>query len=253
MFVFFYDTDSGVAVLDKPAAPTVQQPRKDWQKQFIDVFKRLTYRHQSWRVWSDYVEMSAIAICNVVNTAEEHDRLEKRYLEIVKNYNSAEIDEFTKLLAILTQALEDNPEQDFLGTLFQELELSSHWKGQFFTPYNLCRAIAEIQTGDLAERVRERGYVSVNDPACGAGAMLIAFANAARVRGVNYQNQVLFVAQDIDRTAALMCYLQLSLLGCAGYVIVGDTLSRPGLHPENDVWYTPMWFSDIWLWRRFSN
>ena len=52
----------------------------------------------------------------------------------------------------------------------------------------------------------------MNDSACGAGAMLIAFANAAKQYGINYQKQVLFVAQDIDHTAAMMCYIQLSLL-----------------------------------------
>ena len=222
----------------------------NWQRQFLDTFKRLTYHHHSWRVWSDFVEMSAIAICNVVNTAEEHDRLEKRYLEIINAYEQRDQEEFPKLLAIVIQALDENPKQDFLGTMFQELELSNHWKGQFFTPYHVCELMAELQAGDIAERGREKGDVTVNDPACGAGALLIAFANMARSRGVNFQRQVLFVAQDIDPTAAHMCYIQLSLLGCPGYVIVGDTLSRPGLHPENDVWYTPMWFSDVWRLRR---
>src|SRR5699024_11833427 len=65
------------------------------------------------------------------------------------------------------------------------------------------------------------------DPACGAGALLVAFANECLRQKVNYQTSVLFVAQDIDFTVGLMCYIQLSLLGCAGYVVIGDTLVRP--------------------------
>ena len=46
-----------------------------------------------------------------------------------------------------------------------------------------------------------------------------------------------------------MCYIQLSLLGCAGYVVVGDTLSNPiegdVLFPDEkegqEFWYTPFW------------
>lgn len=34
--------------------------------------------------------------------------------------------------------------------------------------------------------------------------MLIAFANTARKHKINYQDKVLFVAQDIDETAMLM-------------------------------------------------
>lgn len=60
------------------------------------------------------------------------------------------------------------------------------------------------------ELLKGKRYISVNDPACGAGAMLIAFANVAKKHGINYQKHVLFVAQDIDRTAAMMCYIQMS-------------------------------------------
>ena len=57
----------------------------------------------------------------------------------------------------------------------------------------------------------------------------------------------------------LMCYLQLSLLVCAGYVVIGDTLLHPitaldrrGLipQPDMDIWYTPFYFRDIWQGRR---
>jgi len=54
----------------------------------------------------------------------------------------------------------------------------------------------------------------VNDPACGAGALLIAFANELRRPGrdINYQTSVLFVAQDIDMIVGCMCYMAYPLL-----------------------------------------
>lgn len=98
------------------------------------------------------------------------------------------------------------------------------------------------------------------DPACGAGALLIAYANECIKRHINYQQSVLFVAQDIDLTAGMMCYIQLSLLGCPGYVVIQDTLSKPataadnrGLIPVDDssnVWYTPMYCMAPWSVRR---
>jgi hypothetical protein len=36
------------------------------------------------------------------------------------------------------------PPYDFLGELIMELELSSHWKSQFFTPYTLCELMARM-------------------------------------------------------------------------------------------------------------
>ena len=51
---------------------------------------------------------------------------------------------------------------------------------------------------DMAARIEKQGWISVSDPACGAGALLIAFANECRRQHINYQTSVLFVAQDID-------------------------------------------------------
>ena len=70
------------------------------------------------------------------------------------------------------------------------------------------------------------------------------------LRGMDWTTQALFVAQDIDRTAALMCFIQLSLLGCAGYVVIADSLIYPisgsalipKFLPEHDVWFMPCLF-----------
>ena len=137
-------------------------------------------------------------------------------------------------------------------------ELGNNQNGQFFTPYCICCAMAKMQS-DVPDRVKEKGWISCNDPACGAGALLVAFANECRIMGVNYQKSVLFVAQDVDFVTACMCYVQLSLLGCPGYVVVGNTLCNPGTcidkrglipAPGQNVWYTPMYFTKIWQTRR---
>ena len=151
------------------------------------------------------------------------------------------------------------PDQDFLGEMFMGLNLGSHWKGQFFTPYNVCRMMAEMQADGIEERVQRQGWISVNDPCCGAGALLIAFRNAM-VRRKLGPDTALYVAQDIDRTAALMCYLQLSLLGCAGYVVVADSLLHPTVGPggtpllisptpEQEVWLMPALYGAAWAAR----
>ena len=141
--------------------------------------------------------------------------------------------------------------------------MGDQWKGQFFTPYCICKAMAKLNSNEQIEQeIVEKGWISVNDPACGAGALLLAFANEVRERGINYQERVLFIAQDIDYLAGMMCYIQLSLLGCPGYVVVADTLAHPGtcldergLMPRQgkNVWKTPMFFRDCWTWRRIMS
>ncbi len=76
--------------------------------------------------------------------------------------------------------------------------------------------------------------------------------------GVNYQKDVLFVGQDIDKVVAMMAYIQFSLLGCPGYIIVGNSLTdMPDGHvlfpqgtEQHEIWMMPMFVTDIWEKRR---
>ena len=220
------------------------------RKDFLEIFQKLCYGRPAWEVWNDFLFCSAVSIANVFPTKDREIR-EKEYRDRLSRYQKEEMGKLAELLGCVGMALEQNPEQDLLGELYHELRLEQVQKGQFFTPYNISRMMAEIQLADgtAEEEIRRKGYMSVSDPACGAGAMLIAFANAARRRKINYQSQVLFVAQDIDRTAVLMCYLQLSLLGCPAIVIRGDSLVKPGIQEENEIWYMPFFYLNQWRFR----
>lgn len=231
---------------------------RDSQMEFQKVFSKLCNTKSSWQAWSDFVEMTAIAISNrfEIRVDVKQDR-EKRYHDIIGQYSKSEQAVFPELVGILVMALEREPEQDFLGEMFMALELGSHWKGQFFTPYSVCKAMAKINVQDARDKIGMKGYVSVNDPACGAGATLIAARNALELDGIG-GTQAFFVGQDLDRTAAMMCYIQLSLLGCAGYVVIADTLIHPVTGPmlwpnlteHQDAWFMPLNFIDpVWALR----
>ena len=108
----------------------------------------------------------------------------------------------------------------------------------------------------MALRVMEKGCASINDCACGAGATLIAACHEAgkqlAILGQNWQHHILVTAQDIDFVVGMMCYIQLSLIGAAGYVKIGNSITDPirvGDSKKN-YWYTPMYFSDVWHYRR---
>lgn len=184
---------------------------------FMGEFKKLLYRHQAWEVWSDFCTMAAISIANAVDKRHFEAR-EKLYLDTIKRYTKEEQQVFPVLFAETVMELERNPDQDFLGKMFMQLELGNHWKGQFFTPYNVCHFMAEMNMEAQVKNIEEKGWISVSDCCCGAGAMLIAFASVCQKKKINYQQCVMFVAQEIDPVAAYMCYIQLSLLGCPGCV-----------------------------------
>lgn len=225
------------------------------EKAFLDAFGRLTNRYRAWDIWRDFITMFACSLSNPLDK-EHRDKREVLYLDIIKKYNKQEQELFPELAAQTVLALEENPEQDFLGSIFMALNLGNEHNGQFFTPYHICELMAEVTMNDTLQKVEQDGYVSINDPCCGAGATLIAGIHAARKQleksNLNYQNHLLVVAQDIDETVALMCYIQLSLLGVAGYVKVGNSLTEPMTDNDDkgNYWFTPMYFSPIWATRR---
>lgn len=86
---------------------------------------------------------------------------------------------FPDLVADVVAAMEANPEQDFLGSVYMEMNLGNDHAGQFFTPYDVCRLMASIGGQGTALQVVQNGYTVLNDCACGAGATLIAACHEA--------------------------------------------------------------------------
>lgn len=230
---------------------------EDAKKEFLRLFKELCDSRSSWQVWADLMSVFACAISNSTEPDPvRREAREKEYAKCIEQLGGMEIP--SKMFALLTLALSRKPEQDFLGDMFMSLNLGNHWKGQFFTPYHICDFMAKITLADHRAEIEEKGYISINDPACGAGATLIAAANVLDLNGCNHQTQALFVGQDLDRLAGLMCYIQLSVLECAGYVVIANTLTNPTvgdvLFPAEqegqEYWYTPMFYNDNWTIRR---
>ncbi len=229
--------------------------REDYVKDFLKTFDKLTSTHRAYEVWNDFIQMFACSISNPLDKAHFDER-EDIYLQTVKKYKKQDRLLFPELAAITIMAMEENPEQDFLGSIFMSLELGNDKSGQFFTPYNICRMTSEMIIGDVKKLIDKQGYITINDPCCGGGAMLIAGIHEAKRQlekeNINFQNHVFVVGQDIDKTVALMCYIQLSLLGVAGFVKIGNSLTEPISDEDSleNYWFTPMYFSNVWATRR---
>ena len=134
------------------------------EKEFIKVFQELCYSRSSWQVWADLMTAMACTLANSVDKTEpRYTAREKEYAECIKRLGGVE--KPAKCFAIVVEALERNPNQDFLGKLYMSLELGNHWKGQFFTPYNVCECMAGITINDNVQTLEKQEWISVNDPA----------------------------------------------------------------------------------------
>lgn len=240
--------------------------RIDYKKEFIKRFNTLCYNNKSnYEVWDDTVTMFAISISNsclnLLKVEEPYKTIweerEEKYLSIIKKYDKKSQSLFTEMFSMLVNEYNNNPFQDLIGEIYMSIGINSKNKGQFFTPYSICKSMSNISISSdkLIHQIKNEGYIKVCDLSCGAGATLIGVAERVcelfKWKGLSWQNHICFVAQDIDRIAAMMCYIQLSLIGCPGYVIIGNTLHEPVVKDLKRIYFTPIWMSDVWTMRRF--
>ncbi|AUX71603.1 hypothetical protein [Erwinia pyrifoliae] len=208
---------------------------------FISLFDQTARYHHRYQVFEDFISCSVIALQNGLQFC---DRREQKYMRIVSKYQKPDVTNMAQLLAHVVSGLEESP-GDFLGRVFMLLELGDKYRGQFFTPWSVGVMMAQLQLGNVEEQFRDKPFITLSEPTCGAGCMALAFASVLREVGFPPHRRMWVSATDIDPLAAGMAYIQLSLCGVAGEVVIGNALSDE----RRRVLYTPMHYWGGWPYR----
>lgn len=192
-------------------------------QEFVSLFNSIAPQENRWQVFSDFAHMAAAALYNAIH---RDPTVEADYLRRVKRYSKEDAIRMSGLLAAVTNGLEFSP-TDFLGQLLMTLELGNQYLGQYFTPYSLSYTMARLNMADRLPELKNgsREYITVCDPACGAGGMIVATAEAMLEAGYNPQKQMLAYCTDIDPLAAMLCYIQLTLMHIPAVVSIGNSLT----------------------------
>lgn len=213
----------------------------DYLKEFISKLHNLDKARRVSEVFKDFL---TLCTCSLAQPFYRSDEIEQRYLNTVKQYKKEQAEEFSKLLAFLVMALEEK-HQDFLGQVYMQLNLGNVATGQFFTPYHVSKMMSEICFTDIEKQLEEKDFITLAEPCCGSGGMIIAYAETLKEQGYNYQNQLFVEAIDIDEMCFMMTYIQLSLLGVGARVMLEDSLSWK----FQQVLYTPFYFVNGFHWK----
>jgi len=228
------------------------QCTNEQQKEFIRELEKIGGLHTTRDLFLDWVRYTALGISLGGFDTQKEEHIEELN-GIVKKYKESELEQFNSLAEIVAKHLKNNTDQDYLGDIYVELGLSNGNRGQIFTPYYISKLMAKlIYSPDTGAK----GYTTASDPCIGSGTLMIAYANCAAENGLSIQDDLLIVGQDIDRTLAMISYIQLSIIGAAGYVSVGNSLLSPvcgtDLFPpyDKEVFITPAFCTGIWELRR---
>ena len=160
------------------------------------------------QAFEDFLLMSVCALSG--------GTMEDQYLDVVRKHTAGPpgkrgCDAIAELFGRVVQIMEET-RADVLGDLFQGA-ISYGEAGQFLTPENLTRLMADVSLSDVPDDGQRR---TVCDPCCGSGRMLLA----ATERRPQWEA----VGQDIDLRCVRLTAINLALHNRYGYVIWGDSL-----------------------------
>lgn len=209
----------------------------DYKREIINTINSMSGGRAPYEVFCDWVKLMALSMQN--SCCVIHDQIwnqrEDDYIKTIKPYGAAGW-KFADMFAMLVEEMEEEM-SDVLGDIYMEGGMGNKNTGQFFTPFHVSYLCARMS---IPKELPER--ITLNEPSCGGGGMIIAVAKVLRDRGIDYQRRMNVVAQDLDWKAVYMCYVQLSLLGIQAEVVQGDTLCKPyipGQTGREHIFFTP--------------
>ena len=206
--------------------------RKSPPSDFRKILERLSHQHSSREVFDAFTRFSACALAMQTREAE--------YLEEAKRWEKPDLELFAEAFGALVLEMESRPFEDLIGGCYMEFALSSkgqQWNGEFHTPKPICDLMARITLGDM-ESMPAEGPITVCEPACGAGAMILSLAEACSPA---VRRRLRVTAIDINRTACDMTFINTTLWGIPTRVIHGNSLSMECWAAWSNIHYIMPW------------
>lgn len=194
-------------------------------KEFVRALGEIDRSKRRTEVFADFCEM---AYCALAKPAQPHtdqrDALEAQYMQAVARYRSK--DDVRRMPAMMGLAMKTiaGGGVDFMGQVAAEIGALDAGLGQFFTPYEVSRLMAEMNLGDAASIVAAKGFITLCEPAAGAGGMMLAAADTLERLNVDLSD-VWMEGTELSRRTFHMLYVQVAARGIAGRMICGNSLS----------------------------
>ena len=208
----------------------VKSPPSDFRK----ILESISRQHDTRKVFDAFVRFAACALAAQTREAE--------YLEEVKHWERQDLDLFGNALGALVLEMEGRPFEDVLGGYYMEFALShkgQQWNGEFHTPKPICDLMARMTLGDVESLPKDRP-ITVCEPACGAGAMILSLAEACPP---DVRRRLRVTAIDINRTACDMAFVNTTLWGIPTRIIHGNSLSLECWAAWSNIHWIMPWLS----------
>ena len=184
-------------------------------------------RYEMWCRWLDYT-FAMLCHANKVYTARLCGLPEPPTFDHL-GLTPEQIMLMQTMLDVAAEAASETYD-DVLGAFYMGVDFGSDYMGQFFTPFSISRltSLMTLQTAHTGEHNACSKRISIAEPSCGSGGLIIAATQVLRDKGFS-NDQYYFVGADIDFYCVKMTLIQLTLYDIPALVLHQNTLSL-------DVW-----------------
>lgn len=228
-------------ILSRPIKGMLREEEEMQLSDIVKATEALIGRKDYYGILSDMFEYTALSIAEAIKGTRSKGGSR---VELYESWGDQKdkLEELKDMLVLFfAERVEQSEFDDYLGKLYMMSNTSSSKAGQFFTPFNVSELTAELSVNSMntADPV-----ITLHEPSCGSGGMVIAAAKKLWKEGINYTERLLVECGDIDRRCVHMTYIQLSLFGIPAVIFQRDTLTLQTW----DEWHTP---ALVFNWLKF--
>lgn len=148
----------------------------------IHASSRTTSPQSAFRNWCEAMALALQNACLLPGTPRWKAN-EEAYKSILKSVGNDTMLRFREMFELYQELLTVSPFHDWLGQIYMELGGDSN-KGQFFTPYNISQACAQL----VCDAPDGDEPITICEPSCGSGGMIIATLEAMDKKHINGAN-----------------------------------------------------------------
>ena len=198
---------------------------------FRKILSRISQSHDTQRVFEGFTRLAACALAAQTREAE--------YLKEAKRWQKPDLELFAEALGALVSEMETRPFEDLIGGHYMEFALShkaQQWNGEFHTPKTICDMMATMLFDP--ESLPTEGPITVCEPACGAGAIILSVGEAC---SPEVRRRLRVTDIDISRTACDMAFINTTLWGIPTRIIHGNSLSNEYWAAWSNIHYIAPW------------
>lgn len=165
--------------------------KSSYKDELISEIKSLAQSQGLNTVFTTFLEITATSIAAQMDPQNAEER-EQRYQAIASKMAPETLSSYARMFALLALATRAHAEDpcDILGDVYHQLRLNNEWNGQFFTPDHICRLMAQLT--DIDVPADKEGPITINEPTCGSGTMVIGAAWAMQRKGIDYRHKSFF-------------------------------------------------------------